>query len=410
MKLKKSLPLVIIGILFFASCKKQSDPVTIYQEVSFSFSPLEEGGRLHETPTADKIRFSLEKAGEIIFDQHDLDLTAFGNSYITSPVNLEIGTYTLTYFIVLDDSDKVIYAAPMEGSEKQDFVNDPLPITIEVQADQTTTVQPEVLKVESEENPTQFGYVSFGFEVVNTLLLNISAVSDWDSAFVNAIWEFTGFDEDSTLIDVSSVSYKKNGQEYAILSSDAAFYKISAANDDYYTVEHYFETSYLSSTKQVAYSMSPHAHLQKFVLSIPSFGLNEIGLYLPWDGCSSYGRLDATGLASMDDDGFWLFMDRLVKDYHTNENLLLPNMIETFSNPNLIYSTGYTASSAPNECDEFPDNDMLMDVMVIADIMDELIFTNMIWDSIDQEWNASESSFEDQGVPAGRSKNSLLNR
>jgi hypothetical protein len=78
------------------------------------------------------------------------------------------GNYRLVQFLVLNNINTVIYAAPLEGSILAYLINDPLPLNFAVAKNESTQVAPQVLAVRNDDTPENFGYVSFGFKVVNT--------------------------------------------------------------------------------------------------------------------------------------------------------------------------------------------------------------------------------------------------
>jgi hypothetical protein len=106
--------------------------------------------------------------GEVFMDDEQIELYNFGGHWITKNIRLKVGSYELTRFLVVDQQDIVLYAAPLEGSPKDYLVIDPLPIHFEILKDQVTRVIPEVLPVH-EELPEEFGYVTFSYTIVRQL-------------------------------------------------------------------------------------------------------------------------------------------------------------------------------------------------------------------------------------------------
>jgi hypothetical protein len=84
------------------------------------------------------------EAGEAVADKRRLALTAFGAGYVSESVALSPGTYAVTEFIIVDETNAARYATPIEGSEKADLVEDPLPVSFTVAAADTETVALEV--------------------------------------------------------------------------------------------------------------------------------------------------------------------------------------------------------------------------------------------------------------------------
>ncbi len=106
------------------------------------------------------------EAGETVADKRRLALTAFGAGYVSESVALSPGTYAVTEFIIVDDSNAARYATPIAGSEKADLVEHPLPVSFTVTAEDTATVALEVIEITSTTTPPQLGYAAFSPIVV----------------------------------------------------------------------------------------------------------------------------------------------------------------------------------------------------------------------------------------------------
>jgi hypothetical protein len=146
-------------------------------QVAFSFkSKSLTGGRTKAQATPAFASYSLKKAdGSMLSNK--IELFQFNGDFVTSPQQLGIGSYTLEQFLILDADNQTIYAAPLLGSELAGLVEHPLPLVFNITAEQTTNVVPEVLAVE-EYTPEEFGYVKFGFEVVDVAALRIPALPE----------------------------------------------------------------------------------------------------------------------------------------------------------------------------------------------------------------------------------------
>lgn len=98
-----------------------------------------------------------DSKGEPVFTREKNVLTKVDDSYITSEISLEAGTYTLLEFIVTDVNDVVISLAPKENSVLAQFASSPLPFNF--------IVSPNETKVSSTDNINSAGYtaVDFGY-------------------------------------------------------------------------------------------------------------------------------------------------------------------------------------------------------------------------------------------------------
>jgi len=104
-------------------------------------------------------------------DQSDLtteilNLSLFNDTYLSSPLQLAVGSYSLEEFIVMDENDTVIYISPKSGSDKASLVTKPLPFVFTIYKDSTSRIIPEVVQVDSSDEPEDFGYTEFSFVVV----------------------------------------------------------------------------------------------------------------------------------------------------------------------------------------------------------------------------------------------------
>ena len=92
-----------------------------------------------------------------ILTREKVELAKKADSYITSEIDLEAGTYFLAEFIVTDGNDVVISVAPQENSALADYTNSPLPFEFNVLADETNETVTENL------NAAGYTSVDFGY-------------------------------------------------------------------------------------------------------------------------------------------------------------------------------------------------------------------------------------------------------
>jgi len=173
----KNLPLLLILIIIIQACNENNlaeplEPV----DVMFGFSVLANGqnGRLALSETPDKLRITLlTVTGDTIFNHEKIGLIAFDDHFVSDPVSLIPGEYTLTSFFVLNEGDTAIYAAPVAGSSKADLVEIPLSFNFTVITDEVTNVNVEVLLVEGA-SPEEFGFASFNFDIIDTFFFQVA--------------------------------------------------------------------------------------------------------------------------------------------------------------------------------------------------------------------------------------------
>ena len=98
--------------------------------------------------------------------------------YRTNTISLYTGNYTLKQFLVINDADSIIAAAPRSGSVKATEVSEELPINFKIEKDKTNIIVPEVLPYSGSDTPENFGYDS---ETANV----ISQYDDFGNAINN---------------------------------------------------------------------------------------------------------------------------------------------------------------------------------------------------------------------------------
>lgn len=108
--------------------------------------------------------------GNLVLDGQKYAIFESNGEYWVQNIELSTGTYTIEEFLVVDDSNKVIYIAPKLGSEMAPLVNRPLPFTFIVTSGQSTTVSLEVLDSDLG-SLSEFGYVSFPFGIYKVVTL-----------------------------------------------------------------------------------------------------------------------------------------------------------------------------------------------------------------------------------------------
>lgn len=232
MKTKFLLSSVIMLIIGFTACEKDSS------ETRKALSPLEfklvvNGSSLKpansknpKSTEVTNVKSALvsiaDNAGNLVYDLEEIELINFNGNYISNKLLLEVGNYTLTDFLILDNDGNVSYASPKEGSELAHLVNNPLAIDFLVEINQITTVTPEVLNINDFE-PADFGYVEFGFNYIKTF------------DFVVGI--YTMNNEQKPIASNANITVNANGKDYINKKIDGIL-NILTINDglDIYTI------------------------------------------------------------------------------------------------------------------------------------------------------------------------------
>ncbi len=190
MKKLNYLLVISLLILLASTCEKEGQgegELKSKGPISLSFSNLPVEGELlsksSDESTPKSIIISIKNSkGDYALNAYQLKLIKIGEDYFTEHVELVVGDYTVEDFLVLDSNDSVIYLTPKVGSEFEDFVPNPLPVSFYVAADSTTKV---ILDVISSHLgcAEQFGYAIFSFNILNSLVIQPDPVDGKDAVF-----------------------------------------------------------------------------------------------------------------------------------------------------------------------------------------------------------------------------------
>ncbi len=165
--------LILLAVLSLSSCEKNSENKS-KGTAKFSISSIEASGQTKSALTdtalvSYQVMVSVEDTdGNPVLTDELIPVYIFGAGFVSEEVELDAGNYNLTKFMVINPSGGVIFAAPVEGAPLAYLVDDPLPVGFSVAAGTSTSVAPEVLPVD-DHTPGDFGYVSFGIQIVKPL-------------------------------------------------------------------------------------------------------------------------------------------------------------------------------------------------------------------------------------------------
>ncbi|MFA9371499.1 MAG: formylglycine-generating enzyme family protein [Labilibaculum antarcticum] len=186
--------------------------------------------------------------GTVVYDKESISLLNMNGYYIASPISLNVGEYALTEFLVMDDSNNVVYAAPLTGSEKAYLVESPLSIDFEVKKDEVLKLVPEVINI-GNSTPSDFGYSTISFNVVPYFDFSVSAfiynstIQNWELSEATILIENGGivlYDGDIDAI-TNVVSIKDDISTYDMTISKSGYktYVYSFLHDSlqYYNVD-----------------------------------------------------------------------------------------------------------------------------------------------------------------------------
>jgi len=178
--LVKLMPIILVltVIISFSSCEKKaaSDSEKGKLEITLDITDetdLSKSGAGIFSDSSEIVSYHLmismeDQGGNSVMNDSLIPLYKFGTDFISEEIELKPGEYKLTKFMVIDPSGVVMFAAPVEGAPLAYLVNRPLPLTFNIFPAKVTRIMPEVLAV-GVNTPAQFGYASFGMQIIKPL-------------------------------------------------------------------------------------------------------------------------------------------------------------------------------------------------------------------------------------------------
>lgn len=277
------MALLVVGATL-QTCKNDADPVAL-QKVQFTFKLPDDspsGGRTQAVHPA-ALLLSLENSeGEVVFTFKKIMLVQVGDDMITETITLSPGTYTITDFWLVDETNEGIYATPKTGSPLAGAVSHPLPYSFTVTSDDISIVAMEVVSV-SHHAPEDFGYVSFTIHAMNPLRVAVFTNAGDELAFTTAsatMVHINSFDGANENVGNYALEAKTNLISFPGEPTDNYRLTVSKPGFKTYTKDFVY-TELLDSLQGAPFQIVLHQFtLQVFVsdLSIPlSFRLDVMG-------------------------------------------------------------------------------------------------------------------------------------
>ncbi|NOT74400.1 MAG: hypothetical protein HOP08_05680 [Cyclobacteriaceae bacterium] len=243
--MQRTLLSVLLTCLILSGCKTEERLLT-EQEIRFSMqAPASKGTSGGRTSTAEPKSVLVtikDSQGNVVFDRKELALYKFGDGFLSIPVMLKSSGsshYRLSEFFVVDADNTIRYITPIEGSTHAHLVSDPLDIDFAVTKDVVTTVTPEVLEIDENSVPEEFGYGEFGFKIIKTITpLFTSFIKGANNSEITTshlkiegLGAITG--TDTTVLWTYDTTLQ--ARTHAIKIREASLYRITATKSGYHT-------------------------------------------------------------------------------------------------------------------------------------------------------------------------------
>jgi hypothetical protein len=160
------------------------------QKVSFSFtvaSPNQQDGRASsdELPAGASILISLvDEVGNPVLTHHTINLLHLGDSYITEPLELAPGRYSITDFMLVN-AGEVLFATPQRNAPLAKLVAHSLPFSFVIGHDKVNDVEMEVVDAKNNK-PEDFGYAAFDVHLVHPWRIAVFKSTDGKVSLTDA--------------------------------------------------------------------------------------------------------------------------------------------------------------------------------------------------------------------------------
>jgi hypothetical protein len=189
--MKKILHITLIGLFTIAlfGCSHEQDVQPEKQQIQFTFqvaSSDNAGGRTNTTlPDGAHLQITVvNKSGSAVLTNHKVNLLKVGDSYMTEPIELKPGSYSLTDFLIIQDAN-VLFATPKKNSTLAPAVSHPLPYSFSIGKNKVSNVGMQVVDV-TKRTPEEFGYASFHVDVVNPIQIAVFTMQRGNLSFTEA--------------------------------------------------------------------------------------------------------------------------------------------------------------------------------------------------------------------------------
>jgi hypothetical protein len=258
--MKKNILYLCAMLALLISCSEDEQPqVKQKEQVQFELgipSTENSDGRTAGIPPGAKASITiLTPEGP---SSQTLDILAFGESFLTAPIELTVGAHKLTDFLVLTADNEVIYAAPKEGSPLASAVNNALPQSFNVHKGKIKNVAVQVIEV-GDSAPEAFGYASFGIEVVKPLAISVFIEDEGQLTLASARGKITG--DAGQLIQEFTLDAETNFISF--LGADTVSYTLTIEKDGYRPSSRSFRYNDLTSN----HAISVVLETQEFIMS-----------------------------------------------------------------------------------------------------------------------------------------------
>jgi hypothetical protein len=184
---------IVVGVLLaatFTACNKDievmhpgpQDPADSTAFVQFEMH----GIPLSNSPLHALLSIEDEGAQPVITNKK-IPLVYVQGRYVTGKLSIDTGAYALSKFIVVNSSDTAAYASPKANASKAPEVRNPLNLRLYVVSKGVTKKSIDVLRIDQDDRPEDFGYSSVDFGYLPYMTLRVVMQMQVGSAMYDSL-------------------------------------------------------------------------------------------------------------------------------------------------------------------------------------------------------------------------------
>lgn len=125
-----------------------------------------------------------DASNNILYNRKRLTISSTENGYVSAPITLDVGSYTITEFIVLDAVDNAIFLSPKASSTLANNVDNTVPFSITIDLASNDEIGMEVLSSFNLDF-ADFGYTDLDFTSIGEFTFVIDQTNELTSVVAN---------------------------------------------------------------------------------------------------------------------------------------------------------------------------------------------------------------------------------
>ena len=389
MKRFSKLITVTLVLLALSACKKSDYIITPIDngEVAFKITNFSDKVGKTQTLTPHKVIYEFQDQAEELWEGELLPVPFGEDSFVSSSMELQVGEFSLTKFLVTDIDGAVIYATPVDGSEFSHLINYPLPIEFFITPNEETILSLEVVSV-VDSTPEDFGYLSFNFNPIEAIELSIKTTIVSIEPLTNPVnYELTvsAMDKEG-VVQWEHTFNRASGDASIVIPLGYMNYCIKASSENFRDHFQCYQEEILVESGNLSFELLPSDDEDLNAVGVEFVESDNIIFFYASNPCVLYSRID---FKEKFDGMFYSMVD--IGTYDKNGIPIgLPNISEQFNSTKLYVNlwSGTPLAEAGNHCEaRFGSDDpsileengvAIIESIAVMDTGTEFLFANKV--------------------------------